>query len=95
MIDRIITATEDWAVASDKLQWILMRWVGHPSKLWDPVSFVRSTKDILARCMREKGVDTPTAIILLEGLPDTFDEFLAHGGTRQSPNPTLKTGTDH
>jgi hypothetical protein len=94
MSDRIIIATENWAVASDKLQWILMRWVGHSSKPWAPVSFVRSTKDILAHCMREKGVDAPTAIILLEGLPDTFDEFLAHKGGLQSPLSRSKTGTD-
>jgi hypothetical protein len=44
--------------------------------------------------MREKGVDAPTAIILLEGLPDTFDEFLAHKGGLQSPLSRSKTGTD-
>jgi hypothetical protein len=43
---------------------------------WDPVSFVHSSRDVLARCMREKGVEPGTAVILLEGLPDTFDEWL-------------------
>jgi len=43
---------------------------------WGAVSFVRSTKDILARCMREKGVDEGTAAVLLAGLPDIFDRWL-------------------
>ena len=44
---------------------------------WRAVSFVRSTRDILARCMREKGCNLPTANLLLAGLPDTFDEWKA------------------
>jgi hypothetical protein len=74
MTDRILATSGDWAVASDGVQWMLMR--RHPRKsgdTWDSVSFVRSTKDILARCMREKGVEPGTAVILLSGLPDTFN----------------------
>jgi hypothetical protein len=44
---------------------------------WQPVSFVRSTKEVLARCMREKGVGAETACFLLFGLPNTFDEWKA------------------
>jgi hypothetical protein len=43
---------------------------------WRPVSFVRSTRDILARCMREKGVPADDADRLVAGLPPTFDEWL-------------------
>jgi hypothetical protein len=43
-----------WALASDGLQWILQRKrSGCPP--WRAVSFVRSTKDIPARCMGENG----------------------------------------
>jgi len=41
---------------------------------WDPVSFVRSERSILERCMREKG-DHGTATELLAELPDTFDQW--------------------
>jgi hypothetical protein len=39
------------------------------------VSFVSSTRDILARCMRERGVDNVTAAQLLSGLLDTFEQW--------------------
>lgn len=70
MSDRIFASSGDWAVAADGLQWILMR---HSGSQWRPVSFVRSTKDILARCMREKGTEPAPADLLLSGLPETFD----------------------
>jgi len=44
---------------------------------WVPISFVHSSRDILARCMREKGVEHDAAAILLKGLPDTFDAWKA------------------
>jgi hypothetical protein len=50
---------------------------------WLAVSFVRSTRDILARCMREKGTDESTAAQLLSGLPETFDQWK----TNQSSAP--------
>jgi hypothetical protein len=75
--DHVFAVQNDWAVASDGCQWILCRRRVDKGKLyWKPVSFVRSTKDILARCMREKGVDETTAAVLLAGLPDTFDRWL-------------------
>lgn len=76
MTDRVFVTTGDWALASDGLQWMLMR-RKHRKRgaSWDPVSFVRSTRDILARCMREKGVEPGTARLLLSGLPDTFEEW--------------------
>ena len=75
MADRIFAAAGDWAVASDGIQWILQRrW---KDGKWRDVSFVRSTRDILARCMREKGADSAIAAELLSGLPDTFDQWKA------------------
>jgi hypothetical protein len=73
MTDRVFAIAGDWAMASDGLQWILLhRW---KDGKWHPMSFVRSTRDILARCMREKGADNVTAAQLLSGLPDTFDQW--------------------
>ena len=77
-MDRVFVVAGEWAVGSDGIQWMLMRRrTRHHVPFWHPVSFVRSTKDILARCMREKGVGDATARLLLSGLPDTFYEWKA------------------
>ena len=68
MSDKIFRVSGGWSLASDPLQWILMRKT-------HPVSFVRSTKEILARCMRDKGTPPEDAQRLLDGLPATFDEW--------------------
>jgi hypothetical protein len=96
MTDRIFTTAGDWALASDGIQWMLMRRHRRQrgSDTWDPVSFVHSTKDILARCAAEKGVDHGTATKLLDGLPDTFDEFLASQPASPAAPLSSKTGTD-
>jgi hypothetical protein len=78
MSDRQFAVSNDWALAADRLQWILQRrrtWKGKVE--WHAVSFVSSTKEILARCMHEKGVPPEDAQRLLEGLPSTFKEWLA------------------
>jgi hypothetical protein len=80
MADRVLVTAGDWALATDGIQWILQRREG---KGWRALSFVRSTKDILARCMREKGVEPGTADLLLAGLPDRFD------GKTLSPVPPV------
>jgi hypothetical protein len=78
--DRQFAVSGRWALASDRLQWILQRKrSGRPP--WRAVSFVRSTKDILARCMSENGATPDEIHSLLAGLPDTFDRWkLATGG---------------
>ena len=58
-------------LASDGIQWMLCR-----GDADHPVSFVRSTREVLARCMREKGVEAEDAAALLAGLPATFDEWV-------------------
>ena len=72
MQDRQIAVSGDWALASDGIQWIVQRKKG--SK-WRGVSFVRSDRDIVARCLREKGADMACIAQLLSGLPDTFDQW--------------------
>jgi hypothetical protein len=73
MADRVFASVGDWALGADEMQWILMRRRSREHGGWKSVSFVRSSRDILARCMREKGTDEDTARLLLSGLPDTFD----------------------
>ena len=76
MGDRVFAEVGDWALASDGIQWILMRRRTRKSgQFWNPVWFVRSHRDVLAGGMREKGVEPGTARLLLAGLPDTFDEW--------------------
>ena len=72
-----------WALAHDDLQWILQRFIGTRKsgpragqEIWEDISFVSSTKAILARCMREKGVPDDDIRIALDRLPDTFAEFI-------------------
>ena len=81
MIDRVFAEAGDWALASDGIQWILQR---RYDSAWRNLSFVRSTKDILARCMREKGVGVFDARFLLDPLPDSFDEWKRDVDARQS-----------
>ena len=76
--DYIFRQCGDWSLASDGIQWMLMKRYNAVKQPWRPVSFVRSTKDILARCMREKGVGPDTADFLLLGLPDSFDRWKSH-----------------
>jgi hypothetical protein len=77
MTDRQFVTAGEWALASDGIQWVLQhRRQKNGETSWRPVSFVRSTRDILARCMRERGVPAEDADRLLAALPPTFDEWL-------------------
>jgi hypothetical protein len=71
-MENLITTSSGWALASDENQWILER---KYRNRFQPVAFVRSSKDILARCMSEAGVSSDTAHELLKDLPPTFGEW--------------------
>jgi hypothetical protein len=58
-------------LASDGLQWVLQRRKG---KQWEGVKFIRSTKAHLADRMRQM-MPAEDADRLLDGLPETFDEW--------------------
>jgi hypothetical protein len=76
MSDRVFAISGKWALAADKLQWMVMRQTMRNGEVgWRPVSFVSSTKVILARCLREKGCPPADAERLLAGLPATFEEW--------------------
>jgi hypothetical protein len=72
MSERQFAISGRWALAADSLQWLLQRRGGQQ---WKSVSFVSSTRDVLARCMREKGCPPADAEQLLAGLPSTFEEW--------------------
>ena len=83
-----MSIANDWALTSDPLQWILQRRRCQQSRAsWRPVCFVRSTREVLERCMREKGVPAEDARRLLEGLPATFDSWIQRVFRRQGLPP--------
>jgi len=74
--DRQFAISGKWALAADRLQWIVQRqYLSKGQPAWRSISFVASTKDILARCLREKGCPPADAERLLAGLPATFEEW--------------------
>jgi hypothetical protein len=88
--DKQFRVADRWALASDGLQWILQHRKGDQ---WRSVSYTRSEKGILARCMREKGTPDNEARILLDGLPDTFDEWLLKERYRNAVTAESHTAT--
>jgi len=68
----ILVSSGDWAVATDGVQWMLCK--RKKDGTWRPLSFVHSTKTVLAGCMREKGTPPKDMAVLLAALPDRFVE---------------------
>lgn len=75
MTERQFAISGGWALGTDNLQWILYRSQKSKTAPWVGTSFVHSGRDILERCMREKGVPEHDREVLLAGLPSTFDEW--------------------
>src|SRR5262249_35912557 len=72
MSERQFATSGRWALASDRLQWMLQRRAG---QRWQSVSFVSSTRDVLARGRGGKGSPPADAERLLAGLPSTFEKW--------------------
>ena len=72
MSERQFAISGRWTLAADSLQWMLQRRAGQQ---WRSVSFVSSTRDVLVRCMREKGCPPADAERLSAALPSTFEEW--------------------
>jgi hypothetical protein len=82
--DKQFRVSGDWALASDNVQWVIQRKQGSG---WQAIKFIRSTKEHLAH--RLKGLaPAADAERLLEGLPDTFEEWLKGGA--KAPHEGLK-----
>jgi hypothetical protein len=88
MSDITFATSGNWALATDGNQWILQKNGGTDKRsgkpVWTNVSFVHSTKDILARCMKEKGTPPEDAEKLLAGLGRRFS-------VPQVPHPSPST----
>jgi hypothetical protein len=77
MTDHLFHISGDWALGADELQWIVNR--RHRRKggdSWDRIKFIRSTKQHLA-CRLTQRAPANDARQLLDGLPETFDEWRA------------------
>ena len=67
------------ALGADEHQWILYR-------AGQPVSYVRSTKAVLVRCIREKGIElSAEGKAALDALADDFDAWKADPARRGTP----------
>jgi hypothetical protein len=66
---RQFAVSGDWALGADSLQWILYRRASRTKGGWSAVSFVRSSREVLARCMREKKCPRDVSARLLADLP--------------------------
>jgi hypothetical protein len=76
MNERQFAVSGKWALGADNLQWILYRkYTSKGGEGWRAISFVSSERDILERCMREKGCPEQHRKVLLAGLPPTFKEW--------------------
>ncbi len=82
MTDRVfLRLSEGWALGYDRNQWILLQAKSDKSKpgqRWRAIAFVASTRAVLMRILREKGVEiAPDARVAVDSLPETFLEWLA------------------
>jgi hypothetical protein len=80
MMDRqFLKLNDDWALAHDRPQWIVQNCRKHKGQdKWQAIAFIPSEKRVLTRVIREKGIPvSPEAEAALNGLPATFQEFLA------------------
>jgi hypothetical protein len=76
----ICQINDDWALSADHLQWILQRRRTGAGG-WRDMAFVSSTRQILARVMKEKGVPSIDAELVLRRLPNTFEQWKeSHSG---------------
>jgi len=73
--ERQFAVSGSWALGADNLQWILYYAQKSRTAPWVGASFVSTTRDILARCMVEKGCPEDDRAVLLAGLPSTFAEW--------------------
>lgn len=86
--DKLFRISGRWALASDGLQWVLLR--QKRSEKWGGVSFVRSTKDVLARCMREKGTPPDDQRRLLDGLSSYLRRMVRGFSRRGHPGGAIR-----
>ena len=74
----VLRLSDDWALGSDPLQWIVcQRRKLHGETKWQAVSFVESETSILRRVLYEQGVVAfPEADAALNAFPDSFRKWM-------------------
>ena len=84
---QFLRLSEKWMLAFDPAQWILQRREG---AAWRGVSFIGSNKDILWRCLEERGIDpTPEARAVIDAMPFRFLDWLAMPPARREKAPDI------
>ncbi len=77
----IIQLSEKWAILADRNQWVLAKLekyraqgdLRHPAVRWRGISFIGSSKTVLHRVVREKGIKVdPEAARVIETWPERF-----------------------
>ncbi len=71
--DKQFRVSGKWALASDGVQWVIQ--YQKNENRWEAVKFIHSTKEWLAYRLGFLKVPPEDAEQLLEGLPDTFEEW--------------------
>ncbi len=79
---QFLRLNDRWALAYDRNQWIIQMRISprrdRQGEQWRGVSFIGSNKDILWRCLEEKGIDvTPEARAYIDAMPHRFLDWLA------------------
>lgn len=83
--------SNNWAIGSDDLQWVLS--YKREDGSWKNRIFIRTDREILARCMRDLNVPDEDALFLLYSLPETFNEWKATYPTPDKNNAPRKLQT--
>jgi hypothetical protein len=84
MTERQIAIVGLWAIATDGVQWIVQRYRGGR---WRNISFIHSTRTVLARCLHEAGATPAEIHALLGGFHARFEgeeSGLDGGSVRQN-----------
>ncbi len=79
---QFLRLNDRWALAYDRNQWIIQMRIpprrDRQGEQWRGVSFIGSNKNILWRCLEEKGIDLiPEARVYIEAMPHRFLDWLA------------------
>lgn len=84
----LLRLNEAWALDADSLQWIVLKARRHHGTIkWQPIAYVGSSRAVLMRVLRERGVIVEArALAALNGLPETFRIWRAGiVATRRAP----------
>jgi hypothetical protein len=69
---------DKWAIGWDTRQWLLQKAkIRGGEREWQPVIYIASTKEVLGRCIHEKGC-TPDAAgeVFIASIPESFSDFI-------------------